>query len=264
MESLKPGLLRVAVACAAAPLLGGPSASPGAWLPYLAVGLAAAYGVLLASGRSGETLGNGLVSLLIDSFLVTVLVGSTGGQGSSFFPLYLLAALGVYRAPSIALGVAGTAAVSGGYLVAVLFADGPAAIRPSEVGTKVVLITLFCAVAASVGAKFRGFREHGRALSSTLDAERRYGQKVAALVPELGRVLEVLSLEGVLRRAAEAARGSLGVPYAHAATREGGHGTSAGGTWTSTPAGGIPRSKGSCCTAAGRGRSCATEESSTA
>ena len=264
MESLKPGLLRVAAACLVALLLETPSASPGAWLPYLAVGLAATYGVLLASGRSGKTLENGLVILLIDSFLVTVLVGSTGGQGSPFFPLYLLAALGVYRAPSIALGVAGTAAVSGGYLVAVLLADGPAAILPSEVGPRVGLIALFCAVAASAGAKLRGFWEHGRALSSTLDAERGYGEKVAALIPELGRVLKVLSLEGVLRRAAEAARGSLGVPYAHAATREGEHGTSAGGAWTPTPPGGIPRSKGSCCTAAGRGRSCATEESSTA
>ncbi len=127
------------------------------------------------------------------------------------------------------------------------------------------LIALFCAVAASVGAELRGVREHGRALSSTHDAERRYGEKVAALVPRFASVLEVLSLEGVLRWAAEAARGSLGVPYAHAATREGEHGTSAGGTWTSTPAGGTPRSRGSCCIAAGRGRSsCATEESSTA
>ena len=126
------------------------------------------------------------------------------------------------------------------------------------------LIALFCAVAAPVGARLRGAREHGLAPSPTLEAERRYGETVEALVPRFGPVLEVLSPEGVLRWAAEAARGSLGVPYAHAATREGEHGTSAGGTWTSTPAGGIPRSKGSCCTAAGRGRSCATEESSTA
>ena len=114
MGPFEPGLLRVAVACAVALQLGEPSASPGAWLPYLAVGLAAAYGLLLASGRSGAILGNGLVGLLIDSFLGTVLVGSTGGQGSSFFPLYLLAALGVCRTPGIAPGVAGTVAVSGG------------------------------------------------------------------------------------------------------------------------------------------------------
>jgi hypothetical protein len=56
MEPFKPGLLRVAAACVVALLLEGPSASPGAWLPYLAVGLAAAYGVLLASGRSGTIL----------------------------------------------------------------------------------------------------------------------------------------------------------------------------------------------------------------
>ncbi len=114
MESLNPGLLRVAVACLVALLVGGPSASPGAWLPYLAVGLAAAYGVLLASGRPGKILGNGLVGLLIDSSLVAVLVGSTGGQGSSFFPLYLLAALGACRIPGIAPGVAGAGAVPGG------------------------------------------------------------------------------------------------------------------------------------------------------
>jgi hypothetical protein len=167
--------------------------------------------------------------LLIDSSLVTVLVGSTGGQGSSFFPLYLVAALGVCRTPGIAPGVTGTAAVSGGYLVAVLLADGPAALLSDEVGRRVGLIALFCVATASVGAKLRGARERGRALSSTLDAERRYGEKVAALVPMFGSVLEVLSLEGVLRRAAEAARGSLGVPYAHAAAREGEHGTSAGG-----------------------------------
>jgi hypothetical protein len=86
---LDEGLLRIAIACVLALPIGGPEgtlASPGVWTAYLAAGLAAAYGALLAAGRPGTVLGNRLAGLLLVSSLVTGLVASTAGKARRSFP----------------------------------------------------------------------------------------------------------------------------------------------------------------------------------
>lgn len=69
-----------------------------AWVPldapsaYVAVGLTLVYSGLIIVGRPA-VFRDGFAGALVDSVLISMLVAGTGGIGSAFTPLYLLAAL---------------------------------------------------------------------------------------------------------------------------------------------------------------------------
>ena len=80
MNLFKVGLLRIAVAGVKARY------SQGARPAYAGVGVPMAYGVFPVSGRLEAPLVNGLVGLLLDASLATVLVGCAGEKVRSSFP----------------------------------------------------------------------------------------------------------------------------------------------------------------------------------
>src|ERR687886_2872962 len=85
------GLLRVALAAVVAVLLSRGWSPAGMEGAYLAVGLAFILGVLSTLGWPEILLRERLVRVFVDCALVGVLVAYTGGAGSPFFPLYVLA-----------------------------------------------------------------------------------------------------------------------------------------------------------------------------
>src|SRR5215218_4188486 len=118
VASPRAGLIRVALAGFVALILAW--AFPGAVGAYLAAGLALLFGMFLIVGWPAILLRERLVRVFLDSALVGVLVAYTGGAGSRFFSLYLLAALGIAwieTRPKVALAAA---ALVAGYPVAVL------------------------------------------------------------------------------------------------------------------------------------------------
>jgi diguanylate cyclase (GGDEF)-like protein len=208
---------------------------PSLGLAYAAVGLELVLGLLLVFGWPTFLLRGGLVVVLLDAIAVSLLVGGTGGARSLFFPLYLLAALGLARVSGPARAAFGGAALVAGYLVAVV-ARAPEALESPTVPFGAGLIALSCAAAALLGGESLAARREGRGLSEALEAERRYAAETEVLISRLGPLLAVLGLDGALRWAAEAARELTGAEYAHVALLDGDrHHTAVGGGLSTYP-----------------------------
>jgi HD-GYP domain-containing protein (c-di-GMP phosphodiesterase class II) len=188
---------------------------PEAGAAYLATGLAAAFGGLLIWGRPKLLVRERLAHTVIDSALVGALVAGTGGEGSPFFPLYFLAALGIARIETPAKVVAATAAVVGGYLVAVLAAAGTLA-SPSVI-LRAGFLALLCAAAGFLGSEMQDLRRLALGLSSTLANEIDQVERAEGLISRFGSALRVLDIEGILQWTAEAAHAVGGGAYAHVA-----------------------------------------------
>lgn len=213
------GLLHAAVAGFVVLLLSGGWTFAEATAAYLAAGCAGVLGVLLAVRWPRMLLRSAPALVFFDSALISILVFDTGGAGSPFFPLYLLAALGIARVTkSIPPSLVGAAVLVGGYLVAVIVSSGTSrGLFSLEVTFEIGLIALFCAVADFSGNKLRHARENVRQLSSTVVTMRERDEKVASLVSNFTPALRVLDPEGVLDWMARTAQKLLNVPYAHAA-----------------------------------------------
>ncbi len=222
MASPRAGLLRVALAVVIALLVSRawPLAEVGG--AYLAAGIAVVFGALLTVGRPEILLRERLVPTVLDSLLISVLIAYTGGAGSPFFPLFLLAALGMIWIEDRAKVIVAIVAVVGGYLAAVAAAD------PGALGSRSVLLgagflALFCAVVGLLGSEVQGLRKLALGLSSTLANEIDRVERDESLISKFGPVLKVLSLEGVLQWTAEAAHATGGGSYAHVAALNGTH-----------------------------------------
>jgi HD-GYP domain-containing protein (c-di-GMP phosphodiesterase class II) len=221
LASPRAGLLRVALTAIVALML--VLAFPRAAGAYLAAGLALILGICLIVGWPAILLRERLVRVLLDSALVGVLVAYTGGSGSPFFSLYLLAALGIAwieARPKIA--VAGAALVAG-YPAAVVASEGMGALGATTVALKTGLIVLFCVAVAFLGAEMQGFKKLATRLSSTLAREIERVESDELLISQYGPVMKVLSLEGIIGWTVEAAHTVGGGLYAHVAALKGNH-----------------------------------------
>src|SRR5215204_1566599 len=190
---------------------------------YLAAGLALLFGVSLIVGWPEILMRERLVGVFLDSVLIGVLVAYTGGAGSPFFSLYLLAALGIAwieTRPKVAVA-AGALVV--GYPAAVIASQGVGALESIPVAPGTGLVALFCVVVAFLGSEMQGFRKLSVRLSSTLANEIDRVESDEILISKFGPVIKVLSLEGILGWTVEAAHTVAGGPYAHVAALKGNH-----------------------------------------
>ena len=221
LASPRAGLIRVALAVVVALMLAW--AFPGAGGAYLAAGLALLFGACFIVGRPEILLRERLVRVFLDSALVGVLVAYTGGAGSPFFSLYLLAALGIaWIEARPKVGVA-TAALVAGYPAAVFASGGMDALGSTPVALKTGFIALFCVAVAFLGTEMQGFRKLAVRLSSTLASEIDRVESDERLISKFAPVMKVLSLEGILGWTVEAAHTVAGGPYAHVAALKGNH-----------------------------------------
>src|SRR5215212_7405386 len=124
VTSLQSGLLRIALAAVVALLLSRAWPASGMEGAYLCAGLAFLFGVFLVVGRPQIFLRERLIRVCLDSVLIGVLVAYTGGADSPFFPLYLLAALGVAWIETRLRVAVATAALVVGYPAAVVVLGG--------------------------------------------------------------------------------------------------------------------------------------------
>jgi HD-GYP domain-containing protein (c-di-GMP phosphodiesterase class II) len=190
---------------------------------YLAAALAFLFGVFSTLGWPGVLLRERLVRVFLDSALVGVLVAYTGGAESPFFPLYLLAALGIAWIDTRPKVAAATAALVAGYPVAVVAAGGFGDLVSTPVALRAGFIALFCVVVTFLASEVQGFKKLAVGLSSTLAKEIDRVESDENLISEFGPVLKVLSLEGILEWTTEAANAVGGGSYAHVATLTGNH-----------------------------------------
>ena len=190
---------------------------------YLALGIAAVFGTLLISGRPRSLSRDRLAHTVIDSALVGVLVAGTGGEGSPFFPLFFLAALGILWVETPTKIVAATVAVVGAYLAATIAVGDPSVPWSAPVGLQAGLLALVCAVAGLRGAETHNYRKLVLGLASAFAAELSHVEKAENLASRFGPALRFLSLEGVLRWTAETAQAVGGGSYAHVAGLSGNH-----------------------------------------
>jgi len=216
------GIVRVAlgVALLAILTLGMPGAGTAA---FLSAGLALVFGGLLAFGRPRVMAQEPLAVVALDSLLAGLLVADTGGVGSPFFPLFLLAALRVFKIPGPGKAIAATVLMAGVYVLAVGFAGGLGEILTAPTGLGVGFLVLFCAAAAYQGSGVRDLAGRERSLSSELAAERERAARTEGLVPGFGFVIENSSLEEILAWTARTAHAVCGGSYAHVAVLEGNH-----------------------------------------
>ena len=126
---------------------------PGAWVAYLALGLMAVFGVLLIARRPQILSRERLAHTVLDSVLVSALVAGTGGEGSPFFLLYFLVALGIFWIETRAKVAAATATVVGGYLIATVVAGDPGTLASPSVGLRAALLALFCVIVGLAGSE---------------------------------------------------------------------------------------------------------------
>src|SRR5215210_2464101 len=140
MTSPRAGMFRVALAGVIALLMSRTWPVSEARVAYLALGIAAVFGTLLISGRPRSLSRDRLAHTVIDSALVGVLVAGTGGEGSPFFPLFFLAALGILRVETPAKAAVATAAAVGAYLLATVAADDPGTLWLPSVGLRAGLL----------------------------------------------------------------------------------------------------------------------------
>jgi len=217
------GLLRVALAGVVALLVSRAWPLPGAWVAYLALGFMAVFGALLIAGRPEILSRERLVQPVLDSVLLSALVAGTGGESSPFFPLYFLAALEIFWVETRAKVAVASAAIAGGYLIATVVAGNLGTLGSPSVGSRAVLLALFCVIVGLLGSEMHGYRELSSRLASTFAVELSHVEKVEGLVSRFGPTLKVLSLEGVLQWAVEAAHEVGGGTYAHVAALNGNH-----------------------------------------
>jgi HD-GYP domain-containing protein (c-di-GMP phosphodiesterase class II) len=218
------GAVRIGIALAAAGvlLLGVSSAAYSEVPVYAALGGAGLYGVFLLLARPGNLLRREpLARLVPDVVLVSVLVAGTGGETSMFSALYALAALELARVRVPAWAVAGAAVLLSGYLGTVVVVSGPGVLAAPAVLWRTAVLLLFCALAGAIGSRFGRLLGRVDRIASELEAERSRTEKAEGIVSGLGPVLSVSSDEGILRWAAEAARGAADGSYAHAAALQG-------------------------------------------
>ena len=221
LASPRAGLLRVALTVIVALMLA--LAFPGAVGAYLVVGLALLLGVCVIVGWPAILLRERLVRIFVDSALVGMLVALTGGAGSPFFPLYLLAALGIAwleARPKVAVAAA---ALVVGYPAAVVVSGGVDALGSTPVVLRTGFIALFCVAVAFLGSEMQGFRKLAVRLSSTLAHEIDRVESDERLISKFAPVMKVLSLEGILGWTVEAVHTVAGGPYAHVAALKGNH-----------------------------------------
>src|SRR5215210_449972 len=221
VASPRAGLIRVALAGAVALMLVW--AFPGAEGALLAAGLALLFGMFLTLGWPAILLRERLVRVFLDSALVGVLVAYTGGAGSPFFSLYLLAALGIAWIETRPKVVVAAAALVAGYPAAVVASGGMEALGSTPVVSRTGLIALFCVAVAFLGSEMQGFRRLAIRLSSTLANEIDRVESDEHLISKFGPVMKVLSLEGILGWSVEAAHAVGGGSYAHVAALKGNH-----------------------------------------
>jgi diguanylate cyclase (GGDEF)-like protein/putative nucleotidyltransferase with HDIG domain len=218
MASPRAGTFRIALAGMVAALLVSWGWSlPEARVAYVAAGLAAVFGVLLILGRPEILLRERLAHTVLDSVLVGALVAGTGGEGSPFFLLYFLAALGIAWIETPAKVVVATAAVVGSYLVAAGSLGSP------SMTLRAGFLVLFCVAVGLLGSEMQELRKLALGLSSTLANEIGQVERAESLVARFGPALKVLDLEGVLQWTAEAAHAVGGGAYAHVAALKGNH-----------------------------------------
>src|SRR5215218_333100 len=156
LASPTAGLLRVALTVIVALMLA--LAFPRAVGAYLTVGLALLLGACVIVGWPAILLRERLVRILVDSALVGMLVAFTGGAGSPFFPLYLLAALGIAWIEARPKVTVAAAALVAGYPAAVVATGGFGALGSTPVALRIGLVALFCLVIAFLGSEMQGFR----------------------------------------------------------------------------------------------------------
>lgn len=222
-ESYRAGLLRISMAGIVALLLSREWPLLDTEGAYLAVGLALLFGVSLIAGRPAILVRERLVGVVLDAVLIGVLIAYTGGGDSPFFPLYLLAALGIAWIETRRKVVGAAVALVVGYLVAVGVSGGLGALVSTPVALKAAFIALFCVVVAFLGAEMHGFRRLAIRLSSTLANEIDRVESDERIISKFGPVLKVLSLEGILGWTVEAAHAVGGGHYAHVAALNGNH-----------------------------------------
>jgi diguanylate cyclase (GGDEF)-like protein len=198
-------------------------AFPGAEGAFLAAGLALLFGVLLSLGWPAILLRERLVRVFLDSALVGVLVAYTGGAGSPFFCLYLLAALGIAWFETWPKVAAATAALVAGYPAAVAASGDVSALGSTPVALRTGLIALFCVAVAFLGSEMQGSRKHARRLSSNLAEQIDRVESDERLISRFGPVMKVLSLEGIIGWTVEAAHAVGRGRYAHVAALKGNH-----------------------------------------
>ncbi|MBA2712490.1 MAG: hypothetical protein H0U55_02920, partial [Rubrobacteraceae bacterium] len=212
VASPRSGLLRMALAAVVALLLSRAWPLSGMEGAYLSAGLALLFGVFLAVGRPRVFLRERLVRVFLDSALIAVLVAYTGGADSPFFPLYLLAALGIAWIETRPRVAVATAALVVGYPVAVVVSGGLGDLVSTPVALRAGFIALFCVVVTFLASDIQGFRKLAVGLSSTLAKEIDRVESDESLISEFGPVLKVLSLEGILGWTVEAAHAVGGGP----------------------------------------------------
>jgi diguanylate cyclase (GGDEF)-like protein len=217
MTAGRSGLFRIALAGVTALLVSRGWALAEAWVAYLALGLEAIFGTLLILGWPRVLSRERLAHTVIDSALVGALVAGTGGEGSPFFVLFFLVALGILRLETPAKAVAATAAVVGVYLVATFAAGDPGVLWSPSAGLRAGLLALFCAVVGLWASEMHNYRRLASGLASAFAAELSHVERAEGLVARFGPALEYLSLEGVLQWTAEAAHEVGGGSYAHVA-----------------------------------------------
>jgi diguanylate cyclase (GGDEF)-like protein len=217
------GAFRIALAGVVALLVSRAWSLPGAGVAYLAVGLAVVFGVLLIWGHPEILVRERLAHIVLDTVVVGALVAGTGGESSSFFSLYFLAALGIAWLEVPAKVIIATGAVVGGYLVAVVAAAGSGMLGSPPVILRAVFLAVFCAVVGFLGSEMQGLKKFALGLSSTLADERDQLERAERLIERFGPALKVLDLEGVLQWTAEAAHVTGGGSYAHVAALKGNH-----------------------------------------
>src|SRR5215213_1741498 len=217
------GLLRMGLAVAVAVLLSQGWPLAGMEGAYLAVGLAFLLGSFQALGWPEILLRERLVRVFLDCALVGVLVAYTGGAESPFFPLYLLAALGIAWADTRPKVAAATAALVVGYPVAVVVAGGFGDLISTPVALRAGFVAFFCVAVTFLATEVQGVKELAVKLSSTLAREIDRVESDESLISEFSPVLKVLSLEGLLQWTVEAAHTVGGGPYAHVASLTGNH-----------------------------------------
>src|ERR687894_2449904 len=215
------GVARVALAVLLFAILARASPDAGA-LALICAGAFLLVGVLRIVGWPRALSSAPLAPVALDALLLGLLVAGTGGD-AAYFPLYFLAALGVFWIGGWARVAVAALLIAGGYLVAVGFADGAGALGTVPVGLGAGLLALFCAAVGYLGYGARDLAGRGRALSSALSSERDRAERAEGLVSGFGPALETLSLEEILSWTARTARDACGATYAHVATLEGGH-----------------------------------------
>jgi HD-GYP domain-containing protein (c-di-GMP phosphodiesterase class II) len=190
---------------------------------YLAAGLAFFLGLFQALGWPEILLRERLVRVFVDCALVGVLVAYTGGAQSPFFPLFLLAALGIAWTETRPKVAAATAALVAGYPVAVVAAGGFGDLLSTPVALRAGFLALFCVAVTFLASEVQGVKKLAVKLSSTLAREIDRVESDEGLISEFSPVLKVLSLEGILGWTVEAAHALGGGPYAHVASLAGNH-----------------------------------------